>query len=91
MLNFVTAYEDPATGNHITDLRSISRHYATTWMPIDVCSSVPIDFFMSLAVDGCRFDATRGTANATPSAADEEETWVACDCCAFCASSSFSN
>lgn len=72
MLNFVTAYEDPATGNHITDLRSISRHYATTWMPIDVCSSVPIDFFMSLAVDGCRFDATRGTANATPSAADEE-------------------
>ena len=51
-VNFATGYVSN-NGLIIADLCSIAKNYAKTWLIIDVSSSVPVDFFMSLAIDGC--------------------------------------
>jgi hyperpolarization activated cyclic nucleotide-gated potassium channel 2 len=43
MLNFVTGYYDK--GVLVMHIPSIARHYASTYLWIDIISSIPISFF----------------------------------------------
>ena len=52
LLHFFTGYIS-SSGSIVTSYRAIAVNYAKTWMLVDVASSAPIDFFMSLALDGC--------------------------------------
>lgn len=54
-LNFVTAVHVYNNGYEElrVDLKSIARHYLSSWFLVDFVSSLPIDMILSLAFDGC--------------------------------------
>ena len=51
VLNFFTGVD--VGGSVHTDQKYIVRHYLQTWFVIDFASSLPLDFVISLAFDGC--------------------------------------
>ncbi|GFR43465.1 hypothetical protein Agub_g4548 [Astrephomene gubernaculifera] len=44
VLNFLTAYEHPVTGELITDHRKIAARYLKTWFVIDLLATFPSDY-----------------------------------------------
>ncbi|KAL1515622.1 hypothetical protein AB1Y20_002241 [Prymnesium parvum] len=54
VLNFRTGiFLHGDSGAVSTSCREIARKYARTWLSIDVASSVPLDFIVSLSFNGC--------------------------------------
>jgi len=43
ILNFITSYEDPKTGNLVTDIKLISKRYCKTWFLLDIVAIFPFE------------------------------------------------
>lgn len=52
LVNFLSAYEDPASGTLVTDLKKIASNYISSWFFLDLVAVLPIQFFESLLGNG---------------------------------------
>jgi hypothetical protein len=52
------------------DPKAIAIAYAKGWLPVDLISSIPIDFFLSLALQGCSGAPESGSTNSSQVTSD---------------------
>ena len=51
-MNFMTGYIDPATKDVVLDPKKIARRYASSWLLLDVVSSIPTEVWCVVVCGG---------------------------------------
>ena len=59
ILNFFVMFKSPQTGRWVSSRRLIARHYATTWLPIDLISVIDFEAIVK-AISGGDDDSDEG-------------------------------